>query len=336
MHARNSSSCTSMAVRTSLRIVTAHSSGVHIRLATVSVMRTAEIAAAHGLSVLTDCDGSTCRSNCNQLIVATHARPARTGPLELSAEPMECSAATADSLIEHSARANVQLCQRALKRCHRACPHHRESSSGASQFAVFTFFCARVLDRSCSTCASGQRARVIKLFVFMSAHASFMYNVRALNLCQERPWSKLCALTSYRSQARTVHDHTTCAQVVQALRASSRPPRVLDLRGRSASNALLLRSTSARAQPVLGLDGTSAAPTTSARVSWPRHGRHDRHVEHCRPRSRAAWRSESTRLVALASILCAFWGRTHAAQPKNLARPSCSAQFPLILFITDF
>jgi hypothetical protein len=233
-------------------------------------MRTAEIAAAHGLSVLTDCDGSTCRSNCNQLIVATHARPARTGPLELSAEPMECSAATADSLIEHSARANVQLCQRALKRCHRACPHHRESSSGASQFAVFTFFCARVLDRSCSTCASGQRARVIKLFVFMSAHASFMYNVRALNLCQERPWSKLCALTSYRSQARTVHDHTTCAQVVQALRASSRPPRVLDLRGRSASNALLLRSTSARAQPVLGLDGTSAAPTSSARVSWPR------------------------------------------------------------------
>jgi hypothetical protein len=60
---------------------------------------------------------------------------------------------------------------------------------------------------------------------------------------------------------------TTCAQVVQALRASSRPPRVLDLRGRSVCNALLLRSTSAKAQTVLGLDETSAAPTSSARVS---------------------------------------------------------------------
>jgi hypothetical protein len=32
-----------------------------------------------------------------------------------------------------------------------------------------------------------------------------------------------------------------------------------------------------------------------------------------------AWRSESTRLVALASIMCAFWGRTHAAQPKKIS-----------------
>jgi len=173
MHARNSSSCTSMAVHTSMRIVTAHSSGVHIRLATVSVMRTAQIAAAHGLFILTDCDGSTCRSN----VQSSHARPARTGPLELSAEPMECSAATADSLIEHSARANVQLRERVLKLCHRACPHHRESSSCATQFAVFMFSCARVLDRSCSThvcerstCTSDQAFRV-------SAHASFMYTV---------------------------------------------------------------------------------------------------------------------------------------------------------------
>ena len=103
-----------------------------------------------------------------------------------------------------------------------------------------------------STCTSDQAFRV-------SAHASFMYTLY---------WSKLCAPASYRSQARTVHEHTTCAQVVQALRASSRPrPRVLDLRGQSVCNALLLRSTSAKAQTVLGLDETSAAPTSSARVS---------------------------------------------------------------------
>jgi hypothetical protein len=72
MHARNSSSCTSMAVHTSMRIVTAHSSRVRIRLAMVNVMRTAQIAAAHGLFILTDCDGSTCRSNCNHLMRALH------------------------------------------------------------------------------------------------------------------------------------------------------------------------------------------------------------------------------------------------------------------------
>ena len=62
------------------------------------------------------------------------------------------------------------------------------------------------------------------------------------------------------------------AQVVQVLRASSRPrPRVLDLRGRPGwavgLQRSLLRSTSAKAQTVLGLDETSAAPTSSARVS---------------------------------------------------------------------
>ena len=133
---------------------------------------------------------------------------------------------------------------------------------------------------------------------------------------QERPWSKLCAPTSYRSQARTVHEHTTCAQVVQALRASSRPrPRVLDLRGQSVCNALYcaptprklklcLYSMRRRLHPPAQPGSATQWQTRSTRRALP-------------SKVAAAWRSEFTRLVALAFILCAFWGRTHAAQPKK-------------------
>ena len=153
-----------------------------------------------------------------------------------------------------------------------------------------------------STCTSDQAFRV-------SAHASFMYTLY---------WSKLCAPASYRSQARTVHEHTTCAQVVQALRASSRPrPRVLDLRGQSVCNALYCAPTPRKLKLCLDLMRRRLHPPAQpgSATQWQ-----TRSTRRALPsKVAAAWRSESTRrrLVALASILCAFWGRTHAAQPKK-------------------
>jgi hypothetical protein len=97
-------------------------------------------------------------------------------------------------------------------------------------------------------------------------HSTCARSGRRVSCARPHPTGVKLGLTDCaRAHARRVD--TTCAQVVQALRASSRPPRVLDLRGRSVCNALLLRSTSAKAQTVLGLDETSAAPTSSARVS---------------------------------------------------------------------
>jgi hypothetical protein len=283
----------SMAVHTSLRIVTAHSSGVHIRLATVAVLRTAQIAAAHGLSVLTDCDGSTCRSGQLQ---STHGRPARTGPLELSAEPMECSAATADSLIEHSARANVQLCQRVLKLCHRVCPHHRESSSCATQFAVFTFSCARVLDRSCSTCASGERARTQRSSFRVSAHAT------SCTLCE----------------------HSTCARSGRGVSCARSHPTGVKLRlctrhdvcsSCASTSCEFKTSTGARSSWTVGLQRSVIAhhlrqSPTCARTRWDvgctcELSHHCRHVD-LPSKVTAAWRSKSTILVEFASLLCGF------------------------------